>query len=65
MKSFIFASCRVKPQYKNYFMCVDKAKERENQADVRTHRNSPLKQHDIKIEESKIQEWQKAYADTY
>lgn len=46
-------------------MCVDKAKERENQADVRTHRNSPLKQHDIKIEESKIQEWQKAYADTY
>lgn len=34
-------------------MCVDKAKERENQADAKTHRNSPLKQHDTKIEESK------------
>lgn len=34
-------------------MCVDKAKERENQADAKTHRNSPLKQHDTKVEESK------------
>lgn len=38
----------------------------ENQADAKTHRKSPLKQHDIKNwGENKIQEWQKAYADTH